>query len=64
MDFSITTVQSDLYWEDKKANFKLFAEAIQKTSEKCFLTSPGPRERGYLYAGKLSKGQNLFHVGS
>ena len=34
MDFSITTVQSDLYWEDKKANFKLFDEAIQKTSEK------------------------------
>ncbi len=34
MKLSITTIQADLHWEDKKANFDLFSEAINKASEK------------------------------
>ncbi len=34
MEFSITTIQADLHWENKEANYELFAEAIQRASEK------------------------------
>ena len=34
MDFSITTIQTDLHWENKEVNCNLFSKAIQQASEK------------------------------
>ena len=34
MDFSITTIQTDLHWENKELNCDLFSKAIQRASEK------------------------------
>ena len=37
MKISITTIQADLRWENKKANYELFSKAIQEASEKSSL---------------------------
>ena len=34
MDISITTIQTDLHWENKEVNCELFSKAIQQASEK------------------------------
>ena len=37
MEISITTIQADLHWENKEANYKLFSKAIQQASAKSSL---------------------------